>query len=115
MLLAEPRCQEYKQRENERSRRQDEIKALVSDVNDLQKRSQEAMAEATAADQRAISNCSRRTGFLGGLKAVACFADRTTSQQKQGEVQQLALTFNQKQFQMNSARSEERRVGKECR
>jgi hypothetical protein len=103
MLLAEPRCQEYKQREDERSRRQNEIKALVSEVNDLQRRSQEAMAEATAADQRAISNCSGGTGFLGGLKAVACFADRNTSQQKQGEAQQLALTLNQKQFQMNSA------------
>jgi hypothetical protein len=56
-----------------------------------------------AADQRATSNCSGGTGFLGSLKAVACFADRTTSQEKRAEAQQLTFTINQKQSQMTSA------------
>jgi hypothetical protein len=103
MLLVEPRCGEYKKREDERNRQQSEIKALGAELNDLQRRYQDALTEAMGADQRAISNCSGGAGFLGALKEVACFADRTTSQQKRAEAQQLTFTMNQKQSQMTSA------------
>jgi len=78
---------------------------LGTELSGLQMSYQTAMQQALESDQRAISNCSGGPGFLGGLKAVACAADRTTSQQKRAEAQSLQLQINQKQSQITSSQT----------
>jgi hypothetical protein len=98
-------CEAYPKGVRERASLQEEVRRLGTELSRLQMSSQDAMQQALESEQRAISNCSGGTGFLGGLKAVACAADRTTAQQKRAEAQSLQLQINQKQSQMSSSQT----------
>jgi hypothetical protein len=104
-LREEPRCQEYKQREDERNRRVADMKSLASQLGDLNRQFQAAIAKAVQADQAARLNCPAAAagGFLGAINALGCIAAQTNSQDGRAEAGRLTSVIGEKQSEFTSA------------
>jgi hypothetical protein len=95
-------CAAYLQRESERSSREQEVRRLQMELNDLQLQYQTASQKALQAEQAANLG-STGTGVLGALNQTLRSANQIAAQKYQADAQNLQLQATQKQSELNNA------------
>ena len=114
MLVSHPTCQEYKKREDDRTRRVEDVKTLSSDLNLLSSelnllvmQYQNAIAQANQAAQSANISCPAASNSgLGVINAMGCIAARTNYETNRLQAQSLGSQITQKQSQSAQKQSQ---------